>query len=152
MSTEEREDLAAQLRETERGEAASWVTYPPSPWWWPLAFGAWTFLYVLALGLLDGVAQAGATFPLALVMVGVIAWERRRRGSWPTGRPPQQLRRPMTVLFAGLLGIAGVAWLVGKTVGTWPAAALAGVAVAGLVWWYGAAYDRVATQLRGRPA
>lgn len=152
MSAEEREALAAQLRESERGEAASWVTYPPSPWWWPLAFGAWTFAYVLAIGLLDGLPQAGATLALAMVMVGVIAWERRRRGSWPTGRPPGGLNRLMTVLFAAGLAIAGLAWLVGETVGVWPAAALAAVAVTALVWWYGAAYDRVATQLRGRPA
>lgn len=148
MSAEEREALAAQLRESERGEAASWVTYPPSPWWWPLGFGAWTFLYTLAIGLLDGLAQAGASLALAVVMLGVITWERRRRGSWPTGRPPAELKRPMTVLFAGALAIAGLAWLVGETVGTWPAAALAAVGVSALVWWYGAAYDRVAAELR----
>ena len=50
--------LLADVRE--RGEAASWVVYPPSPRWWPFLFGVWTFAYALALGLLEGLTQAAA--------------------------------------------------------------------------------------------
>lgn len=148
----DRDQLAAQLRESERGEAASWVVYPPSPRWWPFLFGVWTFAYALALGLLEGLTQAAATFALVGVVIAVIAWERRRRGSWPTGRAPAPIKRLMTVLFVAALAIAGLAWLVGETVGVLPAAALAGVAVTALVWWYGEAYDRVAADLRRRLA
>ncbi|GAB3995380.1 hypothetical protein [Nocardioides marmoraquaticus] len=152
MSTDERDQLAAQLRETERGEAAAWLTYPPSPWWWPFLFGAWTFAYAGSIGWLEGLAQAGATFALALVMIGVIAWERRRRGAWPSGHAPREIRRLMTGLFGGAAVVALVAWLVGETVGVLPAALLAAGAVTALVWWYGTAYDRAAAEVRERLA
>lgn len=148
----EREHILAQLRETERGEAASWVVYQQSPPWWALMFGGWTVLYVLAIGLLAGLPQAGASFALAFFMIGVISWERRRRGTWPTGRAPQEIKRLMTRLFAGAAAVALATWLTGETIGVVAAALGAGVAVTALVHWYASAYDRAAAAVRDRLA
>lgn len=146
----EREQILAQLRETERGEAAAWVSYPPTPAWWPFLFGAWTFLYAGVIGWLSDLPQAGAMLVLAVGIGLLVRWDRGRRGAWPTGRAPREIKRLMTVFFACCLAVAGLGWLVGETVGTLAAALVSAVVVTALVWWYGAAYDRAAAEVRER--
>lgn len=146
----ERDQILAQLRETERGEAAAWVSYPPTPRWWPFLFGAWTFLYAGTIGWLSDLPQAGAMLVLAAAMGLLIGWDRRRRGAWPTGRAPREIKRLMTAFFVGCVAVAALGWLVGETLGTLAAALVSAVVVTAFVGWYGAAYDRAAAEVRER--
>ena len=144
--------LAEQLREIERGESASWVVYPPTPIWWPVGFGLWAAALALAIGLLDGLVQALAQLGLTLLMVGVMAWDRRRRGTFPSGQPPRELVPPMVRMVAGAAVVAGLAWWAGETVDVWLAAAIAGAGSAAVVASYEREYAGVAARLRERLA
>jgi len=68
--------VRAQLDEGERGELASWVTLPPTPAWWPVAFGLWAAAFALVIGLLEDAAQAFAQLGLVLALFLIIAWDR----------------------------------------------------------------------------
>src|SRR4051812_11939247 len=116
------ESIRAQLDEIDRGELAPWVNLPPTPRWWPLAFGLWAAAFALVVGLLDGAGQAFAQLALVLVLFGMIPWDRRRRGTYPTGRPPRAFRRAVVRMFLGAAAVAGAAWLVGERLSVWVAA------------------------------
>jgi hypothetical protein len=98
-----RNELQEQLHEIERGENASWVVYPRTPAWWAIGFGLWAAALTLTIGRLEGVVQALIELGLIAVMGGAMAWDRRRRGTYPTGRPPRELRPAIGILVLGAI-------------------------------------------------
>jgi len=150
MESSRNGDIRAQLDEIERGELASWVTIPPTPPWWAPAFGLWAAAFALVVGLLDGAAQSLAQLVLVLVMLMTIAWDRRRRGTYPSGRPPSDFTGPLVRLLLGAGAVAGLAWLVGAQLSVWVAAAVAGVGSWAVVARYEHEYAAVAARIRER--
>lgn len=145
-----RHSLREQLHEIERGESASWVVYPPTPRWWAVAFGGWAATLALVIGLLDGAVQSMVQLALVLVLCLMVAWDRRRRGSYPSGRPPRELHRAMLSLALGSTVVAGLAWGVGEQVGVGAAAAVAGAGGYAVVAWYEHQYAAAAARIRER--
>jgi hypothetical protein len=145
-----RSSLRAQLHEIERGESASWVVYPPTPAWWALGFGLWAAALTLVVGLLDGLGNALATLGLVAVMGLAMAWDRRRRGTYPTGSPPRELRPAILRLVLGAVVVGGVAWFAGAQIGLGVAVAVAAVGAWAVVWWYEREYAATAARVRER--
>ena len=145
-----RHELQEQLHEIERGESASWVVYPRTPLWWPIGFGVWAAVFALTLGLLDGVVQALIELGLVLVMCAAMVWDRRRRGTYPTGQPPRELRPAMTILVLGAVVVGLLSWLVGAQLSIWLAAIVAGVGAWVVVSWYEHSYAAIAARVRER--
>lgn len=110
----ESSELRESLRGAERGEAATWIDYPPTPRWWLPMYGVWAFVFALNVGYLDGLAQALVSLVMAAFMGGVIGWARRYRGTFPSGKAPREFRWSFAGLFGGALVVAGLAWLVGE--------------------------------------
>lgn len=149
-SNGDRDTVREQLREVERGEVVSWVACPPMPFWWPLGFGVWAAALVLVVGLLDGAAQGGLTLALLLPMFGLIAWDRRRRGTYPNGLPPRDFRGAVLRMLFGAAVVAVVAWLLEVQVSVWLAAAVAGIGSWAVVAWYEHEYAAIAARIRER--
>jgi hypothetical protein len=147
-------DAAAQelVRAAERGEAAPWVDYPPTPGWYPSAVGLWSAALVLAIGTLDGAARPLVALALVAVELLFLGWYRRYRGTLPSGWMPRELR-PVAALFAvGLVVVVGVAVLV-VAIGHPVLAAVATLLLTTpLVWWYERAYAAAAAATRARLA
>ena len=146
----ESNELRESLRETERGEASTWIDYPPTPRWWAPMFGAWSAVLAANLGYVGGLVGALVSLALAAFMGGVIGWQRRVRGTFPTGRPPRELNRSMLLLAGGAAAIGVAAWLIGALVAVWLAVVLAGGGSGALVEWYERAYARDAERVRRR--
>ena len=145
-----RDALAEQLREIERGQAAPWVSYPPTVWWWPLGFGVWTATYTLTFALLDGWEKALVQLLHVLVALGAVWWMRRVRGTYPSGRSPRELNGAFALLFAGAGVVALAVWGVYVQVGHWVAAGVGLVLAWALVAAYERAYARAAARVRER--
>lgn len=146
----ESNELRQSLLDAERGEAAAWIDYPPTPRWWSPMFGVWAAVFAVGVGLLHGVLGALVNLLLAAFMGGVIGWQRRVRGTFPTGRPPRELNASFVGLFGGAAVVALVSWLVGVQVAVWAAAVVAGLGSWALVEWYERAYARVCDRVRDR--
>ena len=144
------DSVRAQLDEVERGELASWVTLPPTPAWWPVAFGLWAAAFALVIGLLEDAAQAFAQLGLVLTLFLMIAWDRRRRGTYPSGRPPRDFLGAVLRMVLGAAVVAGAAWLVGAQLAVWAGAAVAGVGTWAVVARYEHEYAAIATRIRER--
>ncbi|WP_182526500.1 hypothetical protein [Nocardioides dongkuii] len=144
------EAIRNQLRDVERGELVSWVVYPPTPIWWPVLFGLWAASFALAVGLLDGVVRSLVQLATVLVLFTAVAWDRKRRGTYPSGRPPRELTRPMLLMVLGCVAVAGTGWAVGEQVDVWWAAVVVGLGGFGVVAWYEHEYAAVAARLRER--
>lgn len=144
------ESVREQFRELQRGEAASWVFYPPTPVWWPLGYGIWAAVFALVVGLLDGTGQAVAQLVLTLMIGVTVAWDRRRRGAFPSGRPPREFRGAILRMLLGAAVVGGLAWLAGERASVWIAAAVAGVGSFAVVSRYEREYAGIATRLRER--
>ena len=146
------DSVRQQLHEIDRGEAASWVVYPPTPVWWSVSFGLWAATFALVVGLLDGAVQSFAQLGLVLLLVLVMAWDRRRRGTYPSGRPPRELNGPILRLALGAPAVAALAWLAGEQVGVWLAAGVAGLGAFAVVARYEHEYAAAAARVRERQA
>lgn len=146
----ESNELRQSLLDAERGEAAAWIDYPPTPRWWSPMFGVWAAVFAASTGYVRGLPGALVTLVLAAFMGGVIGWQRRVRGTFPTGRPPRELTASFLGLFAGAAVIALLAWLVGVQVAVWAAAVVAGLGSWALVAWYERTYARVSDRVRDR--
>jgi hypothetical protein len=139
-----------QLHEMQRGETAAWVVYPPTPIWWAVGFGLWAAAFALVVGLLDGSAQALAQLGLVVTIALLMAWDRRRRGTYPSGRPPREFVSAIVRMLLGAAGVAGLAWLAGEWVGVWLAAGVAGVGAFAVISRYEHEYAAVAARIRER--
>ncbi len=145
-----RDSVREQLHEIERGELLSWVAYPPTPVWWAVGFGLWAAALALAIGLLDGAVQALAQLGMILTLFLMVAWDRRRRGTYPSGPPPRDFIWAILRMALGAAAVAGVAWAVGEQVSVWVAAAIAGVGSWAVVAWYEHDYAAIAARIRER--
>ncbi|MFL6134683.1 MAG: hypothetical protein ACJ72A_17895 [Nocardioidaceae bacterium] len=142
------DSLREQLHEIKRGEAASWVVYPPTPLWWPVTFGLWAATLTLVVGLLDGAVQSITQLVLILAISLMMAWDRRRRGTYPSGRPPRDFHRAILLMVFGAAAVAGVAWVAAELLSVWAAAAVAGVGACAVVSWYEHEYAAIAARIR----
>lgn len=149
---ESSEELRERIRVAERAAAAPYVDYPPTPWWYSPGFGAWAAALLVLLGLpgdRHGWRAAGIA-GLVLVEVVFIAWYRRYRGTWPSGKAPDEIRRVMVGFVIGTVVVLGagvlLVWLTPVAV-----AAVAGfVMVTAGIAWYERAYARAAARTRER--
>jgi hypothetical protein len=143
-------DPRQQLREIERGEAASWITHRPTPIWYAPFFAVGVGLLALAIGLLDGRERVAVQLAFILVMFALMSWYRRYHGTYPTGRAPREFRRSLVGLVVGALVVAGLAWAVGALVSVWLGAALATALTWLLLGWYEREYAVAAARARRR--
>lgn len=148
----ESNDAQEQLREIERGEAAGWLEYGPTPWWHPLYFGAYAAILTFALGALDGLTQSLVLLVLTASAFVLIAWMRQVRGTWPTKNAPRELNRPLWGLIIGSVVLSGLCVAANTLLDLTAAVVLAGVLATGLTWWYGRAYARATAAARTRLA
>ncbi len=110
---ENERDVAEELRQADRAAAAPWIDYPSTPPWYPVATGLWAALFCLATAVPDdSMLQATALLALVAAELALVVWYRRRRGTWPRGRAPEEIR---TVLAAFVIGAVAVIGLVGLT-------------------------------------
>lgn len=110
-------DLTEAQRTLERAEAAPYVDYPPTPWWYYPAFGAWSAAYVALLGLWDdhSVLLVAGMVLLAAVIGGFLGWYQRYHGAMPRPfRGPREFR-PAYAFYglgtAAVVGLVTAAWL-----------------------------------------
>lgn len=144
----ESSEIRDALREADRAEAAPWVEFPPTPWWYVPAASLWAGSLVLALAF-DNKALFFALIALELLF---LAWYRRYRRLWPTGSAPQELRRPIVAMVVALAGSIGATLLVHALAGPWWAAATMTLTTAGILAWYERAYVAAARRTRERLA
>ncbi|MBB5837625.1 hypothetical protein [Kribbella italica] len=138
-------DAQEQLRLIERAEAAPYVDYPKTPWWYPVVIGLWaaamigTFVWWRENAPLFTSVLVG----LLLLEAAFITWMQRRHGAMPMpgrGRPPAEIGGIWRRYFAGLAVIAVAVGLVWWLVGVPAAAGTAFVLVTGGLVVYERAY------------
>ena len=105
-----------------------------------------------AIGYLDGWVAALVEVALVGSALILITRMRRRRGTWPTGNAPRELRRSTAVLVGGAIAVGLLCWLVGAQVSVFAAVVLAGVLSAALVVWYRREYAAGVAAVRRRLA
>lgn len=153
-------DSAEVLRDAERAEAAPFVDYPPTPWWYPVAAGLWVggvaTVVVASLrwssnGPLVLVPLTLAQMALLVVLGAFIRWYRRRWGSWPVMRnAPAEIRRAYKecgVASVAVLGVTVALWL---TLGPLWGAGLLALSFAAMIAWYERRYAAAAQRVRER--
>jgi hypothetical protein len=151
METDGRPEwVQEQLHEMERGETASWIVYPPTPAWWAVGFGLWAACFVLVVGVLDGTVEALAELGLVLGIGAMMGWDRRRRGTYPNGRPPREFHWAIVRMVLGAAAVGGLAWLAGSQLSLGLAAVIAGAGAWAVVAWYEHEYAAIAARLRAR--
>ncbi|SDE01162.1 hypothetical protein [Nocardioides lianchengensis] len=101
-------------RIAERAEAAPYVDYPPTPWWYPPAAGAWAAALVLTMGLAqDHPVAAVGIVALIAVESAFLGWYARYHGAFPSLRRAPAEFRPAFVRY--VVGVVSVFVLVGAT-------------------------------------
>jgi small-conductance mechanosensitive channel len=146
---------AELLLAAERGAAAPYISYPPTPWWYFPVIGAWAAAFV---GTFTWWHVNGTLFTASLVLlialeVVFIAWMRQRHGALPMpghGRPPAEIASVWRGYVAGLLIIiaaVGVAWWLG---GVAVGAVVAFLTVTGGLVVYERRYAAAAARVRER--
>lgn len=148
---ESTQELRERQRVAERAAAAPYVDYPPDPGWYAPLFGVWAAVFVLVVGLVDSPEwRSGGLLVLALACGVIIGWQRRRRGTWPRGKPPAEIRRVGIAFVIGAAVVIGVGALLLWLTPTAVAALVSFVIVTAGVWWYDRAYARAADRTRER--
>ncbi|WP_460654172.1 hypothetical protein [Kribbella endophytica] len=132
-------DAQEQLRLLERAEAAPYVDYPKTPWWYSVVIGLWvaamigTFTWWRENAPLFTASLVG----LILLELAFIVWMQRRHGAMPMpgrGRPPAEIGAMWRRYFAGMAATALITGLIWWLIGIPTAAATAFVlATVGLV-------------------
>lgn len=147
----ERGELAAELRQADRAAAAPWIDYPATPAWYPVATGLWAALFCLTMAIPDeSPKRALALLALVLIELAFVAWYRRRRGTWPRGRAPEEISKVMRAFVLGALAVLGVVGLTLWLAAPWVAAIVAFVVVTPSVAWYERVYAAAAARARTR--
>lgn len=154
----ESNEIREQLREAERAAAAPYVTYPKDPWWYPALLGLTGPLLVLVLtqtfGAFAGKPSWGAFPSIAITLIAlyIVFDKRKRRGTFPLGKAPAELRGVYRWYFIGavlvVIAIGALAFLAPIFVSL-PASFLLAF---GGVMWFGTAYERAAARVRARLA
>ncbi|WP_191844106.1 hypothetical protein [Catellatospora chokoriensis] len=148
-------EVAEQLKAAERGAAAPYVDYPPTPWWHAPSVGAWVAAMIGTFTWWRENAGlfVGSLVALIAVEILFVTWMRRRHGALPMpgrGTPPIEIAGVWRGYAAALPVIAllvAAAWLLGGI----PAAAIAGfvLVTAGLAV-YERRYSVAAARTRAR--
>ncbi|TVT49471.1 hypothetical protein FNH05_16925 [Amycolatopsis rhizosphaerae] len=139
------------LAEAERGAVATWIDYPPTPWWYFPATGAWAGALVLAVTGLHGAWSALALLALVAVELVFLGWYRRLRGAWPkVANPPAEFKPAIRAYLIGAVALTVTVALLAVFAGAIPAAAVAFVGVTGGLLWYEKAYEHAAARTRRR--
>jgi hypothetical protein len=150
-------DAREQLRIVERAEAAPYVSYPPTPWWYSPVIGLW------AAGMIGAFTwwRSNAVLFIASMVILIalegafLAWMQGRHGALPMpgkGTPPKEIGAVWRGYFLALpvvaILIALAWWLISL-----PAAAITAfvVVTAGLAY-YERRYAVAATKVRERLA
>ena len=146
-----------QLRAVEQGQAAPYISFPPTPWWYFPAIGAWAAAFVGAFSWwrVNGALFASSIALLITLEVLFIGWMKRRHGALPMpghGRPPAEIASVWRGYLAGLVvvvaAIAVAWWLGGAAVGAGVAFVTVTAGVAVYERRYAAAAARVRARLR----
>jgi len=145
---------AALLRELERAEAAPYVDYPPTPWWYFPAAGAWFAGITGYQGLTDDhLPVAVALLVVQLAALGAFcAWYTRYRGAMPSllRRAPRGMGRAFAAYFLGAVLVLAAVWWTGGTAGWgWAAGLMFVLATPGL-WLHERSYAAAAARVRDR--
>jgi hypothetical protein len=146
---------AEQLKVIEQGEAAPYVHFPPTPWWYFPAVGAWAAAFVGAFSWwrVNGVLFVGSLVLLLALEVLFIAWQKRRHGALPMpghGCPPAEIASVWRGYVAGLvvvIGAVAAAWWFG---GVAAGAVVAFVTVTAGLALYERRYAEAAARVRER--
>jgi hypothetical protein len=155
LSTVESEQARELLAVAERAEAAPYLDYPPTPWWYYPAVGAWA---AAMIGTFAWWRQSiplfvGSLAVLILLEIVFLRWMTRRHGALPTpgrGTPPPEIGAVWRGYFMALPGIAllvGVSWWLGDVP---VAACVAFVSITGGLVFYEKRYARAADAVRAR--
>jgi len=144
-----------QLRVIAQGEAAPYISYPPTPWWYSPAVGAWAAAFVGAFAWwrANSPLFIGALVVLIALEGLFIGWLRRRHGAlpWPGyGRPPAEIAavwRGFAVGLAVVVAAVAVSWWLG---GVPAGAAVTFVTVTTGLTLYERRYAQAAARVRDR--
>lgn len=154
MESDEAKDL---LRVAERAEAAPYIDYPPTPWWYFPTIGAWAAAMIATFTWWreNAALFVGSIAVLIVLEIVFLRWMTRRHGALPMpgkGSPPAEIQPVWRGYFISLPVVAAVValswWLGGVLVA---ASAAFIVVTAGLVF-YEQRYDRAAAATRARLA
>jgi hypothetical protein len=157
VSNMESIDLEEQLKAAERGAAAPYVEYPPTPWWYAPSVGAWAAAMIGAFSWWreNAALFVGSLAALIAIETLFIVWMQRRHGALPRpgkGTPPTEIARvwrgfaaavPVVVLLTGL-----VWWLISLPAAAGAAFVLVTVGLAAYERRYAAAAARTRARLR----
>lgn len=147
-------DARELMAEVERAEAAPYIHYPPTPWWYGPYFGLYFVGLVLALAWARNLL---VYFPVLVALLGslflMIRHMKRRNGVLPMpgrGNPPPEIARVYRRYFWSLLPVGAVllaCWFLLPPVST---AAVAFATVTGGFVVYDRYYGRAAAAARER--
>ncbi|MET8348449.1 MULTISPECIES: hypothetical protein [unclassified Micromonospora] len=157
LSAMESIGVEEQLTAAERGAAAPYVNYPPTPWWYAPSVGAWA---AAMIGTFVWWRENAVLFVASLaVLIAVealfVVWMRRRHGALPMpgkGTPPTEIaavwREYVAALPVVTLVVGLVWWLVGVPAAAGAAFVLVTVGLAVYERRYAAAAARTRARLR----
>ncbi|WP_020390461.1 hypothetical protein [Kribbella catacumbae] len=148
-------DAREQLQIVERAEAAPYIHYPRTPWWYPPVVGLWVAAMITAfLWWRANTALFAASVAILLVLEGAfLAWMQRRHGAMPMpgrGTPPKEIGAVWRRYFMSLpvvIAVVGLAWWL---IGVHAAALTAFVVVTAGLAYYERRYAAAAAKVRER--
>jgi hypothetical protein len=155
VSNVESSEIRQQLAAAERGAAAPYIDYPPTPWWYSPSIGLWAAAMIGAFTWWreNAALFAGSLSILLVLELVFLTWMRRRHGALPMpgkGTPPPEIaavwRGYLLSLPVVALVVAAGWWLGGVPV----AAGLAFVLSAAGLAIYERRYARAAASVRSR--
>lgn len=152
---ENKNDLARELRDAERAEAAPWTEYPPTPAWFPPLTGVWAALLVLAATTRDTHPIPATIGLVALIIVefAFIGGYRRHRGVMPSFKNlPAEFKPAIIQYVIAIVGVFGSTWAAFVFGGIPAAMAASFLSVTALLWWYERVYTAAADAARARLA
>jgi hypothetical protein len=141
----------------ERGAAAPYVLYPPTPWWYAPAIGAWAAAFIASFVWfrVNGALYFAALAILLSMEALFLVWMRRRHGALPMpghGKPPAEIAVVWRGYFVGLAVVALVVAAVWWAGGVAAAAPVAFVLVTAALALYERRYAAAAARVRDRLA
>lgn len=148
-------EVTEQLAAVERGAAAPYVDFPPTPWWSPPVVGAWVaaFIGTFAWWRGNAVLFIGALLVLIAAEFLFVGWLQRRHGAFPRpggGTPPAEITAVWRSFLTAVPLITVLVGLVWWLAGVPAAAGVAFVLVtAGLIG-YERRYAGAAARVRER--
>ena len=154
---ESRDEVRDRLRAAEWGAAAPYVDYPKDPWWVVPGFGALASLFVLGVNIGEraDVPDVVAALLMALVALsswGYVSWQRRRRGTAPSGKAPREIDRVLWWFVVGAVVVAVALFVLADWAPLWLGVPVAFVLTAAGMFWFGSAYARASAKVRERLA